>query len=268
MKSKELKTDTKIQVLQLKNWLNEISLLDGKCCYVSKKSELRAKLLLIIDLNEEYGGKIKHLFDEKLWIRDGNIYELNSIGLKELQDTISEAGYIDKLVRKHSFNLKEEFFKFTLNQSTLIALFLACVLLSRFIIEKYKAVIFLDVLIYLLLMISICVVMAIIDSTTKKISFIAIIFFIVTFTAIMISEYPYNSEAIFIGYYELAQLAVLIVFNTVLVTSSLFSLFYSSHHLVYSYKKVPGVIFFIVGIFFYAILTIVFLQGVKTISFS
>ncbi len=253
---------------ELKEWLSEISLLDGKCCYVSKKSELRARLLLIIDIREPHGEKIKKIFDEKLWMNDENIFEIKSNGLVELQNAISEASFHNKVVSNSTFNLKEEFFKFNLNQSTMLALFIACVIFSRFIMSYYEKIIFLEGLVFVLYMITLFIVMTIVDTSSKIISLILSIFIILFYIGIFLYYYPYEIETVYMGWGENFKLILLLIFNMALVGSSLFSLLHSSNNLISNYKNVPWYIFIMIGIVIYGVIIIVFLQGVKTITIS
>ena len=72
----------------LKNWLREISLLDGKCCHKSKMSEFRTLLINSSDFTQEQLVILLKIFDEKLWGNAGNVYEVKSEGLVELQNQI------------------------------------------------------------------------------------------------------------------------------------------------------------------------------------
>ncbi|MFW1799213.1 hypothetical protein ACG9YX_04130 [Acinetobacter nematophilus] len=177
MNRENLKTNLLTSKNELKSWLSEISQLDGKCCYVSKKSEFRARLLLIIDIREPYGKKIKKIFDEKLWEKDGNIFEIKPDGLIELQDAFSEVNYIDQAESSTKFDLKDEFLKFVVNQSTLIAILIACILFSKFIIAINKSIFLLDIFLIISYLITLMIAMYAVDNGTKKIAIIFSIFF-------------------------------------------------------------------------------------------
>ncbi|MDC4829659.1 hypothetical protein OHV96_17815, partial [Acinetobacter baumannii] len=107
----------------LKSWLCEVSLFDGKCCYKSKVSELRARLVTCIDISQSNSSDILKKFDERLWKKDGNIYEINSEELISLQDDISRLNINKIHDEKKRFDLKKEVFSFILSQSTLLALY-------------------------------------------------------------------------------------------------------------------------------------------------
>lgn len=268
MNIENLKTNLLTPKKELKDWLSEISQLDGKCCYVSKKSEFRAKLLLIIDIRESHGGKIKKIFDEKLWKNDGNIFEIKSDGLVELQDAISEAKYIDQVESSTKFDLKDEFLKFVVNQSTLIAILIACIIFSNFILAEHKNTFLLDIFLMISYFITLMIAMYAVDNGTKKIVLIFSIFvIIISFFAIYYFR-NYLKTLEFIGIMDLTSLCLMIILNLSLVGSSFFSLMHSANTMIKNHRKVPRRVFLIIATMIYGIITIGFIQGLKTISFT
>lgn len=255
------------QRLKLENWLLEVSLLDGKCCYVSKKSELRARLILIIDINEKYGKEIIRIFDENLWINDGNIYELNSSSLNKIQNKISEASYINNVVEGKKFNLKNEFTAIVLNQSTMLAILIACVIFSRFILHIFSSVLFLDAFITTTYVLTLLFVIYITDIKLKNIVITSSVVTVLIFIAMVLWVYSNSGGIKFIGFSDLLGLTLLLMFNISLVGSSLFSLFYTFNNLIENQKKVPWFVFVIIATIIYGVLITVFMQGLKTVEF-
>lgn len=115
-KEKSSMTQDLVDSKILKNWLLELSALDGKCCYKNKVTEFRAKLLNCLNLFHKNESGLLELFDHKLWINDKNIYELNSEVLKDLQEYVT---ILLEYQRKESLEIKKVRFGCNINYEKL-----------------------------------------------------------------------------------------------------------------------------------------------------
>lgn len=251
----------------LKEWLCELSLLDGKCCYISKKSELRAKLLTIVDKSQKDGKEIIQIFDEKVWINDGNIYEINSKGLIDLQDRISIIRSV-KIYEKQRFDIKNEFFIFTLNQSTLLALFLASIVFTRAILKLFESVYSIELGISLGYFLTLFIVVYSIDKSLKKFLIILAILMIFLHIFFYVYYFPNGVEVKYENLFDTIRLFFMILLNVSIVGACLFSSIYSINIFSENKINVPKYVYAILGVIIYGVILSIFIQAINTITLN
>ncbi|MCU4387979.1 hypothetical protein KTH40_10230 [Acinetobacter haemolyticus] len=252
------------QLNNIQYWLSEISLLDGKCCYKSKVSDLRAKLVTIIDINQSESLNILKIFDEKVWINNGNIYEINSDELVYFQNEVSRI-YTNRVYKeKIGFDLKKEVFVFTLNQSTLLALYIATIFFTKMIWKNFSHVHYLDVSLVVGYFLTIFVVVYIIDKTTKNLMLIlgSSLFLILS------GSYAYfiylQKSMVYLDFSDTFRLGFIIFLNLAMFGAYLFSSLYSINIFIDNKINTPRLVFFIIGVILYGVVIGAGLQGVMT----
>lgn len=265
--SRILSENTSERIRQL--WLKDLSGCDGKWCFVSKVSTLRAELVMMLDLSDSAHAEIIDIFDKKLWVNHCCIYKIKSTALMDLQEKISNLKSGQAPMDPHVFNTKDEVLKFTLNQSTLLALGLICVIVSRVIAEIFENIYYINEILILIYLFSFFVVLPLIDKGTKKLSIIGI----VTFTIIGLVSYValYPKAKNIAGYLtgdDTIGLLLLIIFNFGLICCYLFSSLYCMNIFATNHSKFPKSVFIILAIIIYAVFIGICMQGFSTISIS
>ncbi|MBD2850097.1 hypothetical protein [Acinetobacter baumannii] len=247
----------------LKTWLCEVSLFDGKCCYKSKVSELRARLVTCIDISQSNSKDILKKFDERLWKKDGNIYEINSEELISLQDDVSRLNVNNIHDERKRFDLKKEIFVFTVNQSTLLALYAIVIIFVKMIWKGYGNVDFIIPGFSFGYLLAISLVLYVIDSSTKKllIGLNGIVFFV------LISCYLYSlyhqEEIIYLSFSDTVSLFFLILINLAMFGFYLFSSIYSITSFTNKNNKIPRIVLVLAVVAVYGILIAVTLQNIS-----
>lgn len=249
----------------LKSWLCEVSLFDGKCCYKSKVSELRARLVTCIDISQNNSMDILKRFDEKLWKKDGNIYEINSEELINLQNDISRLNVNNIHDEKKRFNLKNEIFIFTLNQSTLLALYAIVIIFVKMIWKGYGNVDYLDYSFALGYLVTVSLVLYAIDrdNFTKKLLIFmnGLVFFILIFCYLY--SLSHQEEIIFLSLSDTLVLFFLVIVNLAMFGFYLFSSIYSITSFTHKKNKTPRIVLVLVVVAVYGILIALTLQGIS-----
>ncbi|MDO7373579.1 hypothetical protein Q5X37_11290 [Acinetobacter baumannii] len=248
----------------LKSWLCEVSLFDGKCCYKSKVSELRARLVTCIDISQSNSSDILKKFDERLWKKDGNIYEINSEELISLQDDISRLNINKIHDEKKRFDLKKEVFSFILSQSTLLALYITTIIFSKIILKKYKYVDLFDYNLFAGYLLVVFLILYIYDKKLKNymlfFSGVLIIFLCGYYTYFLYSQH----EVIYLSFLNTIQLGLIMIFNCSLLGAYVFSSIYSLNIFADNKINTPGIVIFVLVIIVYGILISAGLQGILT----
>jgi hypothetical protein len=251
----------------IKPWLKDLSELDGKCCYISKVSTLRAELVMMLNLSDRDHAEILEIFDKNLWINDGRIYEIKSAVLKELQEKIARFTYGQSTLDHQIFNSKDEVLKFTLNQSTLLALGIMCVIISRVIAKSFANIYYVDVILVLIYIFSIFAILPFIDKGTKKLSIVGMVVFAVIGLVVFVVFYP-KAQNIkeYLSWNDSIALSILIIFNFGLICCYLFSSLHSMNIFATNHSKTPKWLFMILVLMIYALLIGVFMQVFSTID--
>jgi len=248
----------------IKTWLYEVSLLDGKCCHKSKASELRARLVTCIDISQSNSSDILKKFDERLWKKDGNIYEINSEELISLQDDVSRLNINKIHDEKKRFDLKREVFSFILSQSTLLALYITTIIFAKIILKKYKYVEFFDYSLFSGYLLVVFLILYIYDKKLKN----YMLFFSGVLLIFLCSYYAYflckQHEVIYLSISATIQMGLIMIFNCSLIGAYVFSSIYSLNIFADNKINTPGIVIFILVIIVYGILISAGLQGILT----
>ncbi|HCQ9885160.1 TPA: hypothetical protein OMQ51_001255 [Acinetobacter baumannii] len=249
----------------IQSWLCEISLLDGKCCYKSKVSELRAKLVTNIDISQSHSIEILRKFDEKLWRNEGHIYEINSEELIKLQNDISRLNINNVHDEKKRFNLKKEIFIFTLNQSTLLAFAIAIIIFTKNIFDTYNYINCLGVGFGIGFLIVISLVTYIFKGWKGNyiiwLSFLAILFLLFFYIDFLYSQ----KNIVYVSKEAFFSLFFQMLIDFVMFGFYFFSSLYGLSVFVDNKINTPGLVIFIVTIVFYGCLILAVLQGIGAV---
>ncbi|OCZ59740.1 hypothetical protein [Acinetobacter seifertii] len=249
----------------IKSWLHEVSVLDGKNCNKSQVSELRAKLVTSIDISQSNSIAILKKFDEKLWRKNGEIYAINSEELISLQDDISRLNINNIHDEKKSFDLKKEVFTFTLNQSTLLALYVATIIFTKILLKKYKYVDFFPFSLFTGYLLVVFLVLYIYDKKTKN----YMMFFSGALLLILCGFYAYflyvQDKVIYLGFWDTIQLGFIMILNFSLLGAYIFSSIYSLNIFADNKINTPRLVILILVIIVYGVLIGAGLQGISTV---
>ncbi|QHH95434.1 hypothetical protein FPL18_17145 [Acinetobacter gyllenbergii] len=249
----------------IKSWIYEVSLLDGKCCHKSKVSELRAKLVLNIGDDESRSLSIIDKFDNELWNYKGNIYVINSEILISLQNDISKLNLSNLMVEKNKFNLKQEVFVFTLNQSTLLALYIATIVFAKMLLKHFKYVDLFPLGFFTGVFIVVFLVLYVFDKTLKKIMILLSTLLIALSCGYYTYFLSFQEEVLYLNALDTIYMGFIVILNFSLFGAYLFSSIYSVNIFVDNKINTPRLVFLILVIIIYGVAIGAGLQGISTV---
>lgn len=252
----------------LEVWIDEVSSFHGKCCYISKKSQLRSKLISKLSPLNENEESIIRIFDEQLWIQDGNICEVCPDGLIKLQNAISINLPFQRIYNQDNYDVKNEFFLFTISQSTLLALFISSIIFSRAILKIFNSVYALEVGLSWMYFLTFFFVISIIDHESKRFWLsIGVVIFLLHLLGYFY-YFPYGTFQEYIDLENILKLSLFFIFNMILLGTALFSSLYSVGKLLENRVNFSKTLNVFIALFIYAFLIVVFIQGVSTITIN